>query len=242
MVALTNCGCCGCPNNFVTNFYEDFSPSFDTYWSANVTGPLTTSRGRCQIQNSSPFTAGRVFGLFKKPTLDGGFIKTKVKLANWNPTPYLNRQQWANMGIFFSDAIGNVVTSIFIEASYFSFFNGSTTVNQNEWHFFIGPNLVWTSAGTSTAGPKTNDVFEIKLSNIENITTGIGWQGKKTIISAKKVEFILNGSVIHTRTMPPFNVPVFIDACEVKANIGILEKPDSTMGKISLDDYYYEAQ
>lgn len=242
MVALTNCGCCGCPNNFVTNFYEDFSPSFDTYWSANVTGPLITSRGRCQIQNSSPFTAGRVFGLFKKPTLDGGFIKTKVKLANWNPSPYLYAQQWANMAVFFSDIVGNVQTAVFVEASYYTYFNGSTTVNQNEWHFFIGPNLVWTSAGTSTAGPKTNDVFQIKLSDIENINTGIFWQGKKTIVSAKKVEFILNDAVIHTRTMPPFNVPVLIDACEVKANIGILEKPDTTTGKISLDDYYYEAQ
>lgn len=247
MVGMLGCGCCGpvqtelCTSSafFRNEIEEDFSPTFDSYFSP-LTGNvsvLETRDGYCQInqQSYNPFSYssnGALFGQFKKSTLELP-VESFLKLELWNDSAYIPGPTYvpeiqARVAIVasynltfppFLSGIYEAYARAFIDSSYYVFHVGSFSI------------LI-------SIRPKTGDVFGVRLSDFI-ITSST----PTTMIKPRKAEFILNNQTVHTVTDE--SVFVSFNACQFATGLYITE-PQLSQGFgsvkwVKVDDFTVSA-
>jgi hypothetical protein len=247
MVGLLGCGCCGptqtelCTSAsfFQNQIVEDFSPTFDPYFSP-LRGDirvLETKDGHCQINQqsynpNSYASQGALFGRFKKSTLELP-VEAFLKLHYWFDAAYVPGPAYipainARLAI---DAYYDLTFPPFLSGNY----TAAAYANFNSSNYQFRAGLFSISIPIR---PKTGDVFGIRLSDF-TITSSF----PNTMIKPKKAEFVLNGQTIYT--VIDQSVFVSFNACNFATGFFISEpragaRPGSALW-VKVDDFTHSS-
>jgi len=247
MVGKLGCGCCGptqtelCTSAsfFANEIAEDFSPTFDPYFSypTGAISGLVTIDGHCQINQqinnpNSYSSQGALFGKFKKSTLELP-VEASLKLYYWFDAAYIPGPTYAP----------EIIASLTIDAQQFLTFPPSLTGNYGVYaRAFLNASYYIFYAGTFAVlvpiRPKTGDVFGIRLSDF-TITSS----SPNTMIKPRKAEFVLNGQTVYT--VIDQSVFVSFNACQFATGFFISE-PSLGPGRgsalwVKVDDFTHSS-
>ena len=247
MVGLLGCGCCGPTQTelcrsasfFQNQIVEDFSPTFDPYFSypTGSISVLETKDGYCQINQqsynpNSYSSQGALFGRFKKSTLELP-VEAFLKLHYWFDAAYVPGPTY----------VPGIIASLTIDAQPFFTFPPTLVGNYGVYAraFFNQSNYIF-YAGTFAVlvpiRPKTGDVFGIRLSDF-TITSSF----LNTMIKPQKAEFVLNGQTVYT--VIDQSVFVSFNACQFATGVLISEpragaRPGSALW-VKVDDFTHSS-
>ena len=247
MVGKLGCGCCGptqtelCTSAsfFQNQIVEDFSPTFDPYFSypQGAISGLVTLDGHCQINQqinnpNSYSSQGALFGRFKKSTLELP-VEAFLKLHYWFDAAYVPGPTY----------VPAIIARLAIDATpFFTFppfllgnYSAAAYANFNYSKYVFGAGLFSISIPIR---PKTGDVFGIRLSDF-TITSSF----PNTMIKPQKAEFVLNGQTVYT--VIDQSVFVSFNACQFATGFYISE-PSLGPGRgsalwVKVDDFTHSS-
>jgi len=247
MVGKLGCGCCGptqtelCTSAsfFQNQIVEDFSPTFDPYFSP-LTGAirvLETRDGYCQINQQGGWrnsyeSRGALYGRFKKSTLELP-VEAFLKLHYWFDAAYVPGPAYipatdARLAI---DAYYDLTFPPFLSGNYAA--SAYANFNYSNYNFRAGLFSI-----SIPIRPKTGDVFGIRLSDF-TITSSF----PNTMIKPSKAEFVLNGQTVYT--VIDQSVFVSFNACNFATGFFIAE-PNYGPGRgsalwVKVDDFTHSS-